>query len=418
MKKITFYLLFIVLTSAGCGLLPKKESIKKPVRKVMTAPTTKPQEDWIQNASKKALAFSVSIRTFDQYDEPRVQGSGFLINNRIVTNHHVICGAHSAIVKLNSGREFRVVGIYANDSDNDFAVLRINAPETLPTAPFSSEKVEIGQPVMAIGCPEGLEFSISNGIVSSLRSVEGQDFIQTTAAVSPGSSGGPLVNKRGEVLGMITWQMRQGQNLNFAVPVKYFKDALSATRVQATLAQLARQEMNSAVERTLTDCREPGVYQVKVPTEWKTQRDRQWAGDTEVLTAVIAPEDAKKAELHGYVSKGIRIEVRRPQVGNEWREDFLKRWLEKELIQATLKANPTFALTSTETKYLSGQRAQVFSIVGQAKGLAPEKTVIYAIATKKALLSIELIAPTSDLELLDVLEMLLSKTFELELERK
>src|SRR4029453_6198106 len=119
----------------------------------------------------------------------------------LVTNHHVVDGASQIQVKLADGREFagKIVG---GDPKTDLAVVKIDATG-LPVIPFgNSGKLEVGEPVMAIGNPFGLEATVTTGIVSATGRVIGSgpydDYIQTDASINPGNSGGPLINARGE----------------------------------------------------------------------------------------------------------------------------------------------------------------------------------------------------------------------------
>ena len=150
-----------------------------------------------------------------------------------MTNHHVVEGAQKIVVKLPGGREFeaKVVG---QDSRTDIAVIKIDAKGSLPTAVLgNSDKIEVGEWVMAVGNPFGLDNSVTSGIVSAKGRHIGagpyDNFIQTDASVNPGSSGGPLVNLRGEVVGINTAIVSQtGANIGigFAIPINLVKEIL------------------------------------------------------------------------------------------------------------------------------------------------------------------------------------------------
>lgn len=158
-------------------------------------------------------------------------GSGFLISadGKIVTNHHVIKDAHSAIVKLSNGAFFPVSAVIASDADKDLAVIKVNG-RNLPFLELGdADNLHVGDHVLAIGSPLGLEGTVSDGIVSALRDVAKMKWIQTTAPVSHGNSGGPLLDMNGHVVGVITWgvNLQLGQNLNFAATANDVKDVLS-----------------------------------------------------------------------------------------------------------------------------------------------------------------------------------------------
>jgi S1-C subfamily serine protease len=149
-------------------------------------------------------------------------GSGFLVSadGEIVTNYHVIKEAHSAIVKLSNGAFFPVSGVLATEADKDLAVIKVNG-KNLPFLSLGDiDKLQVGEHVVAIGSPLGLEGSVSDGIVSAVRDVASKKWIQTTAPVSHGNSGGPLLDMNDHVVGVITWgvNLELGQNLNFAAP--------------------------------------------------------------------------------------------------------------------------------------------------------------------------------------------------------
>ena len=159
-------------------------------------------------------------------------GSGFVIDTsgHILTNYHVVEGADTVQVTLSDGstHDAQVIG---RDASNDVAVLRIDAPseKLLPVALGDSSKLLVGQKVLAVGNPFGLERTLTTGIVSSLdRSLKAKNgrmirgIIQTDAAINPGNSGGPLLNSRGEVIGMntaIVSQVGQSAGISFAVPI-------------------------------------------------------------------------------------------------------------------------------------------------------------------------------------------------------
>lgn len=158
------------------------------------------------------------------------QGSGFLVDTDglILTNYHVIRGARSARVKLASGDVYEKVSILAEDARRDIAVLRV-AGFDLPTLPLgNSDSVKIGQPIVMIGSPLGLENTVSTGIVSGRRQEpEGFQLLQMTAPASQGSSGGAVLTADGTAIGIAVSQLLAGQNLNFAVPINYARGLLS-----------------------------------------------------------------------------------------------------------------------------------------------------------------------------------------------
>ncbi len=169
---------------------------------------------------------------------PRGIGSGFIIDadGYIVTNHHVVDGSRSIEVQLSDGRTFqpKVIG---SDAETDVALLKIEATG-LPMIPLgSSSALKVAEPVMAIGNPFGFDHTVTVGIVSGMGRFIGQgrfdDFIQTDAAINPGNSGGPLINTRGEAVG-INSAIRSSsggfQGIGFAIPVDLAKPILGQLR--------------------------------------------------------------------------------------------------------------------------------------------------------------------------------------------
>ena len=164
----------------------------------------------------------VYIEAYDMDYNVISTGSGFVIaeDGRIMTNYHVIAGCQDASVFMEDGSEYYVEYVTGLDIDRDIVVLKIDAVDLPAVKVGDSDLVKTGQRVVAIGSPLGLFNTVSEGIISSnSRSIDGQRFIQTDAAVSPGSSGGPLFNTRGEVIGVVTSTLNDGQNLNFAIPI-------------------------------------------------------------------------------------------------------------------------------------------------------------------------------------------------------
>src|SRR6185436_9905174 len=181
----------------------------------------------------------------EQPQRPRGVGSGFIIDadGYIVTNHHVVDGSKSIEVQLSDGRSFKpkVIG---SDPETDIALLKIDATG-LPMIPLgSSSALKVAEPVMAIGNPFGFDHTVTVGIVSGMGRFIGQgrfdDFIQTDAAINPGNSGGPLINTRGEAVG-INSAIRSSsggfQGIGFAIPVDLAKPILGQLRASGKVTR-------------------------------------------------------------------------------------------------------------------------------------------------------------------------------------
>jgi S1-C subfamily serine protease len=148
------------------------------------------------------------------------QGSGFFIEQNIVaTNYHVIEGESYGIAKIvSTNQTFEITKILAVDEIKDLALLSVayNNGEPLPIG--DDRGLSIGEKVYAIGNPKGLEGTFSEGIVSAIRELPSRKIIQITAPISSGSSGGPILNGSGQVIGVAVATILDGQNLNFAIP--------------------------------------------------------------------------------------------------------------------------------------------------------------------------------------------------------
>ena len=182
--------------------------------------------------SREANGSIVSIVMSNKDGHPIAQGSGFLISKdgHVVTNYHVIKNGNSALVKLPNGSFFAVDGVLASDKDRDVAVIKAHGNGFRTLTLGDSDRLQVGEEVVAIGNPLSLESTVSNGIVSAIRTVEdeGGKFVQITVPISPGSSGGPLFNMAGEVVGITTSHIKGGENLNFAIPINDVKPMLRA----------------------------------------------------------------------------------------------------------------------------------------------------------------------------------------------
>ncbi|MDQ7095755.1 cell wall-binding repeat-containing protein [Desulfosporosinus sp. PR] len=170
------------------------------------------------------------IETYDSSGKAYGSGSGFVVdsNGKIVTNYHVIEGASSAKVYLANGTEYDVDKVFAFDKDRDIAILGINASGLSPVTLGDSSSVSTGDKIYTIGSPEGFENSLSDGLISSSsRTISHQKFIQITAPISSGSSGGVLLDEKGRVIGITTASIEDSQDLNFAIPINDLKGFLT-----------------------------------------------------------------------------------------------------------------------------------------------------------------------------------------------
>ncbi|MGD0649985.1 MAG: tetratricopeptide repeat protein [Verrucomicrobiia bacterium] len=194
--------------------------------------------------AKKARPAVLLLVVSDATGKEIATGTGFLVSSdgKLITNHHVIENAASAVAKAENGALFPVEGVLADDPKNDLVLLKLKgkaeSDETQPIHPAAnlpflplgnSDKVEVGTRIAVIGSPLGLEGTLSEGIVSAVREFMGdQRLLQVTAAISPGSSGSPVLSAKGNVVGVASALLRGGQSLNFAVPAEIARKLLQA----------------------------------------------------------------------------------------------------------------------------------------------------------------------------------------------
>lgn len=147
------------------------------------------------------------------------QGSGAIIDRKgyIVTNVHVISGASTVRATAYSGKTYDVNVLAGYDSASDIAVLKIDAPDLRAFSFGDSDNVKIGEKVIAAGNPAGLSFTVTEGIVSAFRKFSGISYIQTDVPINPGNSGGPLINTKGEIVGINNFKAGGYEGLGFAI---------------------------------------------------------------------------------------------------------------------------------------------------------------------------------------------------------
>ncbi len=240
--RIGVVLLFVGGIAVGC-VGPSAAQQSDPVHwkedtTTSPAPELKRFNDLLADLAQRLKPGLVHVRvtrtpskddTGEPHERPRSTGSGFIIDEAglIVTNAHVVEDAQAIAVRLSDGRHFpgRVIG---RDNRVDLALVRIDGAKNLTALPVGdSNRLRVGEFVMALGHPFGLEQSVSFGIVSRKGApltvaAPGFDFIQTDAAINPGNSGGPLVNMAGEVVGVNSMAARNG-SIGFAIPSNLVK---------------------------------------------------------------------------------------------------------------------------------------------------------------------------------------------------
>jgi len=229
--KVTMTIRFVALTGALVALVACGE---QPQRHTATARSLEDPPPSSQQLSSEEIAAVVTASVVvlaleDDRGQPTAFGTGFNVGpGLVVTNYHVIRGAASGTARAIGASETHAIrGTRLLDPRRDLALLDV--PLLLPAVVLQSTLPPLGQEVFAIGNPHGLEGTLSHGLVSGRRAFDADSILQITAPISPGSSGGPVVNRRGEVVGVAAASLQGGQNLNFAIPAKYVQAMLDSS---------------------------------------------------------------------------------------------------------------------------------------------------------------------------------------------
>jgi hypothetical protein len=265
-----FSLAFVVSGVASAqGVPPGLTPVEGTSRPLSHTAQSAPVRKDIPSIFKAANGAIVTIVTMAN-DKPILVGTGFLVSpdGVIVTNYHVIKTGNVAVVKFSDGTVVSVDGVLASDKVRDLAIIKIHGKTFQSLTLGNSDRVQIGEHVVAIGNPLGyLEQTVSEGILSGIRTdeKEGGKFLQATAAISHGSSGGPLFNMVGEVIGITSGFIEGGQNLNLAIPVN---DAKVLLRKESALRDLPNEPDQSQVAEVP---RTP-----KAKTHEEDPRDQHW----------------------------------------------------------------------------------------------------------------------------------------------
>ena len=195
----------------------------------------------VPQIAEKALAATVSLEMRDRKGAVLSRGSGFFVrSNLIATNYHVIEGAARGTAKLvDRYRTYTIEGIAATDKTNDLVLLKVSVYGINPLPLGDSNTVRIGEKIYVAGNPLGLEGTVSDGIISSRRDRYTKERLQMTAPISPGSSGGPVLNRKGKAIGVsVSGYHGFGvQNLNFAIPSNYLKTLLTRSGTAKPFSQ-------------------------------------------------------------------------------------------------------------------------------------------------------------------------------------
>ncbi|WP_460965166.1 S1C family serine protease [Spirosoma litoris] len=387
-----------------------------------------PVEDVIAQADSSV----VEVKGY-QANNRTMLGTGFVIDSKglIVTNYHVIRDAERIEVTLSNGRTYPVLGVvdynYSDPGYPDFAILKIDAETDLAALPLGNDdELKSGETVVTIGNPIAYAHTPSVGNFAQRRQLDSVAYLQITAPISHGNSGGPLLNLYGEVVGINTLGDERGQNLNFALSVQYIKDALNkqghAVRytVNDVLAMQKKRDTEQ-FEKLFTTYEHPQkLFSMLYPRGWQTYQGSHWRygvdPDTSyVYTCVFAPEGAYNSET-GYLAGGIRVIFYQPPSGRVW-SGILNRW-PAAFKRRTLEANNGFAFTDSSVITLDQIPTRLYTAIGRNENISEIELDRFIVSGHpNYLLSVELACPNSQSQVYDTYYRAILQSFRFGLER-
>lgn len=301
-------------------------------------------------------------------------GSGVVTGTgQVITNCHVAQKGDGLQVRQ-SGKTFKASLQFA-DSDRDLCQLSVPDLQVHPITLGTAKKLKVGQRVYAIGAPQGLELTLSEGLVSSLREYEGSQYIQTSAAISPGSSGGGLFDDQGRLIGITTFYLAEGQNLNFALPVDWIGEV--PKRGQAAAARAKKGGLDWLVRAIVLDQEKDWKGMLKHAQQWvksEPENATAWAilGATYInLTQYDQAIPAYREALrilpeYSFAWSGLG----RAQFGLKQYDQAIQSWQEALRIQPE-DADAWYNLGNTH--FILGQQGQAIPALREAMRIQPEK---------------------------------------------
>lgn len=296
-------------------------------------------------------------------------GSGVVLaGGHVVTSCHVI--EDSSQIKVRMDDKEHPATLQYSDPERDVCSLNITGLNAPAAVIGTTKTLKVGAKVYAIGAPKGLELTLSDGLVSSLREADGGHYIQTTAAISPGSSGGGLFDENGALVGLISFFLADGQNLNFAIPVEWVQELAKRSTETSASDQPVNQWLNRAIE---LENRKDWLAMLEHDRRWtKAQPGKDMAWYSLGIAYSKVDQPAKTIEAY---QQALRIN---PEHAEAWFNlgcTYSKTGQSADTIEAyqqSLRINPddAEAWSNLGIAYAgSGQREKVLAVYKQLKTL-------------------------------------------------
>lgn len=382
--------------------------------------------------ARRELPAVVTILTFDANGRGLSQGSGFVVapDGVIVTNHHVIDEADAAVITMQSGEEYRVQGVLDVDLEKDFALLKVRAVD-LPTLRLgNSDGLQPGELVFALGAPKGFSGSITVGNFSQERRDLGTQsltyrMLQHSAAISGGSSGGPLILESGEVIGVNTSARTDANSVYFALPINYVRAALNdrsaqpvplarfSADVKADREEAQRRRLGEIIRTRFVPYRDPqNLFSMMIPRAWQVQRNA-WTDNEGIghVTVMAHSPTARLADINGWLSDGIRIQFAFPRLGTRWLQSATQGWIALQQRQM-LGSYSNSEIVLKDVVTVDGHAVDRLAAVGTSPKLSePEIAVVYNYLDPSRRVSLELATPASDKDTHALVRAVLESTF-------
>lgn len=263
----------------------------------------------------------VTIITYNENGEISGQGTGFFVGeNQIISSRHIFEGISTAKIKTSRGEVYSILGVIAEDPKWDLILLKTETIDNKAAPLVITDKYpKEGQKIVVVGSPKGFEQTISDGIISSIRDIPNSGkIIQITAPISPGSSGSPVVNLQGEVIGVATLQMHHAQQLNFAVPAEHILALHNGPVI--TLAQWSVETKKSSMENNVFEDNQLG-YKIEYPYNWIYEKQNAYRiifsgkEGTDAYYSTISVQNVAALKADGkYTSTDLIIKDFRKQI--------------------------------------------------------------------------------------------------------